>query len=98
MAIVCGIVIIASIVMAAVKSVGWKNKLFSIYGHLYTVLIAMLVVLLVVGLFIVNWMSRKKAINWRSGKEEYVDSNDLFSMCSRGLMRVLLQFIKQSDI
>lgn len=97
-AVICGIAIIASVVMAAVKSVGWKNKLFCIYGHLYTVFIAMLVISLIVGLFIVNWISRKKALNLRTGKEEYVDSNDIFAMSARGLMGILLQFIKQADV
>lgn len=84
-AIICGVAIIANLVMAVRKSKGLKNRIFAIYGHLYTILLALFVVLLIAGLFTANWISKKKN---RYG--EYVDSNDLFSIGIRALREILL--------
>jgi len=92
-AIICGIAIVASIVMAAIQSNGWQNRVFSVYGHLYTVMIALFIIFLIVGLFIVNWVSRKKN---RYG--EYVDSNDIFAVSARGLKGLLLRFVNETEI
>ena len=92
-AIACGIAITISIVLAAMQSKGWQNRVFSVYGHLYTVMIALFVIFLIVGLFIVNWVSRKKNIFG-----EYVDSNDIFAVSARGLIGLLLQFIQRTEL
>lgn len=92
-AIICGIAIITNLVMAVRKSKGLKNRIFAIYGHFYTVLLALFVVLLIAGLFTANWISRKK--NWYG---KYVDSNDFFSIGIRALRNLLLRITRDFEI
>ncbi len=95
-AVVMGIGIIVSIVLAAKASVGWKNRVMSVYGHLYTVIVALLIVLTIVALFLGNWASQKAKI--REGEKVWVDSNDIFSVGIRALLRVLWGFCKDFQL
>lgn len=106
-AVVMGIGIIVSIVLAAKASVGWKNRVMSVYGHLYTVIVALLIVLTIVALFLGNWASQI-AVNRKGERIDgpirkndghvWVDSNDIFSVGMRALLRVLWGFCKDFQL